>query len=256
MIYKNLYLVTLLSMASMLNAEEVLESETLATDVIDPSDLTRVFTMASIWLNSQQNLRATASWAGSWSEDHTFMGFVEGFWGDKENEDAWGTDLLNVRAQYFHVIDTHLDALPKTGFSIDYMEEENGDSLAALGMLAMVPPSLTGGVQVFPNVAYMKGEVASTDVDGYMLNLYGTYPISNDGTFIQVWPEYISVSSDSIESESLTFSGLFSMPITGDRSTWFNLRLDHATKETKLSFYNDRLNEKETVVTVGVKFFL
>lgn len=249
--YKALLASSIVLASNMLNAEDSPES-----NVIDPSDLTRVFTMGSIWLNSQQNLRATASWAGAWSEDHTFMGFIEGFWGDKDNEDAWGTDFLNVRAQYFHVIETHSDSLPKAGFSLDFMEEENGDNLAAVGVLAMVPPSLTGGVQVFPNVAYMKGEAASTDVDGYMLNLFGTYPISNDGTFIQVWPEYISVSGDGIESQSLTFSGLFAMPITGDRSTWFNLRLDHATKETKLSFYNDRLNEKETVLTVGIKLYL
>ena len=251
--HKNIFAVILISAASMLNAEEIIEPE---ADVIDPSDLTRVFTMASIWLNSQQNVRATASWAGSWSEDQQFMGFVEGIWGDKDDEDAWGTDLLNVRAQYFHVFETHAEALPKAGLSLDYMEEENGDNLVAVGMLAMVPPSLTGGVQVFPNVAYMKGEVASTDVDGYMLNLYGTYPISSDGTFIQLWPEYISVSGDSVESESLTLSGLFSMPVNNDRSAWFNLRVDHATSETKLSFYKDRLNEKETVVTVGMKFFL
>lgn len=251
--YKRIISVFLMLMAMNLCAEEISEADTA---VIDPSDLTQVFTMGSIWLNSQQNLRATASWAGSWSEDQQFMGFVEGIWGDKDDENAWGTDLLNIRAQYFHVIETHIEALPSTGFSLDYMEEENGDNLAAVGVLARLPPSLTGGVQVFPNAAYMKGEVASTDVDGYMLNLYGTYPLSSSGTFIQFWPEYISVSGDSVESESLTLSGLFSMPVNNKRSVWFNLRVDHAMSETKLVFYNDRLNEKETVVTMGMKFYL
>lgn len=36
-----------------------------AKQAIDPSDLTRVYTMASVWANNQNNVRATASWSGA-----------------------------------------------------------------------------------------------------------------------------------------------------------------------------------------------
>lgn len=223
---------------------------------IDPSDLTRVYTMGSFWANSQNNLRVTAQFAGSWTENQSFMGFIEGYWGNKDDEDKWGTDFLNLRAQYFHVIKTSWKELPSTGFSIDYIDEDSGSTLVALGAIAMLAPERTGKWQVFPNIAYVNGDIAEQDVDGYMLNLYGTYPLSDSGAFIQFWPEFISVDGNGIESDSLTISGLFSMPLGSKRKTWLNVRLDHATKETKLPFYADGLSEEETVLTVGIKIYL
>ncbi len=233
-------------------------ADTVVTEgeAIDPSDLTRVYTMVSAWVNSQSNLRATASWAGAWSETQQFMGFVEGYWGDEDDTDQWGTDLLKVRAQYFHVIDTEMKAAPKLGFSLDYIDNPGDNNLAALGVLSMIPPSVTGRLQVFPNVAYMQGKAAGVDVDGYMLNLYGTYPVGTNGTFIQVWPEYISVSGAGVDSTSLTFSGLYAQPLNSLRTMWMNIRLDYATKETRLNSYFERINEDETVLTLGFKFYL
>lgn len=257
-ILQTLLLSTTILASSVTWAESsITEEETTTTaQAIDPSDLTRVYTMASAWVNSQNNLRATAQWAGAWSETQSFMGFIEGYWGDKEDEDKWGTDLLNVRAQYFHVVDTNMSMAPKLGVSLDYIDNEGDNNLAAVGLLGMVPPSLTGKLQLFPNIAYMKGEAEGVDVDGYMLNFYGTYPIGSDGTFIQVWPEYIAVSGTGINSNSLTFSGLYSQPLNKLKTIWLNFRMDYATKETKLTTYHDRINEDEAVFTLGVKFYL
>lgn len=239
-------------------SETALDPEAVKTtrQAIDPSDLTRVYTMVSGWINSQNNLRATASWSGAWSEDHSFMGFIEGYWGDEVDEDKWGTDLLKVRAQYFHVIDTDLSYAPKLGFSLDYIDNQGDNNLAAFGVLGMLPPALTGKLQLFPNVAYMKGKAEGVDVDGYMLNLYGTYPIGTNGTFVQVWPEYIDVNGTGINSNSLTLSGLYAQPLNSLRTMWLNVRFDYATKETKLTSYPDRIKEDETVLTLGFKYYL
>lgn len=233
------------------NKPEATEDKT-----IDPSDLTRVYSMVSTWINTQNNFRATASWSGSWSENQQFMGFIEGYWGNEDDTDKWGTDLLNVRAQYFHVIDTDLSYAPKLGLSVDYIDNQGDNNLMALGILGLIPPQLTGKLQLFPNIAYMKGEAEGVDVDGYMLNLYGTYPIGTSGTYVQLWPEYISVSGIGIESNSLTFSGLYAQPLNAIRTAWLNLRIDYATKETKLTSYYDRIKEDETVLTLGFKFYL
>lgn len=235
---------------------ENITSSKKETQEIDPSDLTRVYTMVSAWINSQNNLRATASWSGSWNDTHSFMGFIEGYLGDEDDADKWGTDLLKVRAQYFHVINTDLSFAPKLGFSVDYIDNQGDNNLAALGLLGMVPPSLTGKLQVFPNIAYMKGKAEGVDVDGYMLNLYGTYPIGTQGTYIQVWPEYIAVSGTGINSNSLTLSGLYAQPLNASRTMWLNLRIDYASKETKLTTYYDRIREDDTVLTLGFKFYL
>lgn len=238
---------------------EVTKSENSSektSQAIDPSDLTRVYTMVSAWVNSQNNLRATASWSGAWSETHSFMGFIEGYLGDEDDADEWGADLLKVRAQYFHVIDTDFSYAPKLGFSVDYIDNQGDNNLAAIGLLGMVPPALTGKLQVFPNIAYMKGKAEGVDVDGYMLNLYGTYPIGKKGTYIQVWPEYIAVSGTGIDSNSLTLSALYAQPLNANRTMWLNLRLDYASKETKLTSYYERIKEDETVLTLGFKFYL
>ncbi len=246
--------VSALFTALVLSCSTVMAEE--KEEVVDPSDLTRVYTMGSVWVNTQNNLRATAQWAGSWTETQSFMGFIEGYWGDKEDEDKWGTDFLNLRAQYFHVLQTGFKELPSTGLSFDYIDEKKGSTLYAVGALAMLSPERTGSWQVFPNIALMEGEVADEDVDGYMINLYGTYPVNDKGTFIQIWPEFISVKGDGVESDSLTLSALFSMPLDNNRKTWLNIRLDHARKETKLPVYQDRINEDETVLTTGLKFYL
>jgi hypothetical protein len=237
-------------------AQKNTDSAETVKQAIDPSDLTRVYSMVSGWVNSQNNVRATASWSGAWSENHSFMGFIEGYWGDEVDEDKWGTDLLKVRAQYFHVIDTDLSNAPKLGFSVDYIDNQGDNNLVAFGILGMVPPALTGKLQLFPNVAYMKGKAEGVDVDGYMLNLYGTYPISASGAFVQIWPEYIDVSGTGINSNSLTLSGLYAQPLDSLRTMWLNIRLDYATKETKLTSYPDRIKEDETVLTLGFKYYL
>jgi len=226
------------------------------TQAIDPSDLTRVYTMASVWVNTQNNIRATASWSGAWNEKHSFMGFIEGYLGDEDDADKWGADLLKVRAQYFHVIDTDLSYAPKLGFSVDYIDNQGDNNLAAIGLIGMVPPSVTGKLQLFPNIAYMTGKAEGVDVDGYMLNLYGTYLVGTNGTYIQLWPEYISVSGTGVDSNSLTLSGLYAQPLNTNKTVWFNLRVDYANKETKLTGYYDRINEDEAVVTLGFKFYL
>lgn len=241
--------------ASHANDKELSTSKK-ESQVIDPSDLTRVYTMVSGWVNSQNNVRATASWSGAWTESQHFMGFIEGYWGNEDDADKWGTDLLNVRAQYFHVVSTDFSFAPKVGFSLDYIDNQGDNNLTALGVLAMVPPRLTGNLQLFPNIAYMKGEAEGVDVDGYMFNLYGTYPIGSNGTYVQLWPEYINVSGTGVDSTSLTFSGLYAQPLNKLRTVWLNLRLDYANKETKLTSYYDRIKEDETVLTLGFKFYL
>ena len=64
------------------------------------------------------------------------------------------------------------------------------------------------------------------------------------------------MSGTGVDSTSLTLSGLYAQPLNKLRTIWLNLRLDYATKETKLTTYYDRIKGDETVLTLGFKFYL
>ena len=182
------YLSLLLLSTFFVNSLYAQENSEAANKTIDPSDMTNVYSSASVAINTQENIKLNLSLGGSWSENHQYLAVVEGFLGDKETADKWGSELLNYRVQYFHVITTEDSYLPKVGFSVDYLKEKiGGDNLIAVGALALLPESLTGSWQVFPNLAYIKGDVLGESVNGYMLNLYGSYVVDDIGSYIWLW---------------------------------------------------------------------
>ena len=81
--------------------------------------MTNVYSSVALAINSDETVRTTANFGGAWNDDHQYLAVLEGFWGDREEDDDWGSELLNYRAQYFHVIQTDTRLFSKLGFSGD-----------------------------------------------------------------------------------------------------------------------------------------
>ncbi|SHH24027.1 hypothetical protein [Ferrimonas marina] len=204
--------------------------------VIDPSDLTRVYTQAAVFITSDADIRTSAMFTGAWSEEIQFAGFVEANWGDRgaEDGDSFGIDYRSARAQYFqvHAIGEGDGIFPRVGASVDLIHQDvvGGDDayLFSVGTIGLLNPKYTRGkAMLFPNVAYATGEIAGESVDGFMLNLFATIPFGDSGAFIQAWPEYFSVSGDTIELNSTTWNFMVNAPLRSDRTHWLMTKLEY-----------------------------
>lgn len=202
-------------------------------DKVDPSDLTRLYTTASVFINDNSNIKIAGSLSGAYSETNQYMALFEYEMGNADKEGELSTDYISARAQYFQVLSTGIENMPKAGVSLDYIDNDIGVKMIAVGLLGLVNPKWTGGFMVFPNISYNQGEILDIDVDGMSANLFISRKLNKNGTFIQFWPEYTNVSGGGKTSESLNWNFSFGTPVTADNSGWFNCKFTHG--ESSLS---------------------
>lgn len=221
--------------------------------VVDPSDLTRVYTTASLWFDSNTNIKGQASFSGKFAQNNEFMGLLEGTFGD-DLDNEFGTDYRQLRAQYFQAFKTGWYGLPKLGVSLDYMHFRGGDRIVSVGGVVMINPKVTKGFMVFPNIAYTEGEIGGVLVQGISANLFISKKLSSKGVFLQFWPEYINVSGDSFDGDSLNWNLLVGSPVSEKKDWWILTKAVHG----KLSFENGIVSNStvnSTTVMLALKKF-
>ncbi|MFA0085960.1 hypothetical protein [Vibrio sp. 10N.261.51.F12] len=239
-------------------------------EVIDPSDLTRVYTQAAVFLDSNADIRMSGMMTGSWNEDIQFAGFVEGTFGNndakQQEQHKLGTNYQKGRAQYFQVHAMNNLLMPRIGVSTDiiHIDGEAGGqmdsglddtTLFSLGVIGLINPSYTGGAMIFPNIAYTVGEVFGEKADGLMLNLYLTQAIGDSGAFIQFSPEYFKTTGDVVEMESLKYSLFINAPINTDRKTWLMTRFEYGSADVILPNGHEDKADDELRIELGMKWF-
>lgn len=255
------------SVLAVIAAPLVLAEE---TEVIDPSDLTRVYTQAALFVTSDADVRASAMFTGAWSDDIQFAGFVESSFGNdsakQQGKDKFGLDYQKGRAQYFQVHATENSLFPRVGLSTDLIHQ-NGSAgvldglgykdttLFSVGAIGLINPQYTMGAMVFPNIAYTTGKVFGESADGYMLNLFVTQPIGDSGAFVQAWPEYFSVEGDTVEMESSSFNVMFNAPIKSDRTQWLMTKLEYGSTDIVTPDGWTIDGDVELKAEIGVKLF-
>ncbi|WP_087016121.1 hypothetical protein [Thaumasiovibrio subtropicus] len=229
-------------------------------EMIDPSDLTRVYTQAAFFVTSDADVRMSSMFTGAWSENIQFAGFVEGNFGDASGKDGdnFGINYKNGRAQYFQVHTTNNAYMPRAGFMLDAIhfnvKGAEDAMLGSVGAIGLINPAFTGGAMVFPNANYTFGEIMGESVDGFMLNLFATIPLGDGGAFVQAWPEYMNVSGDNIKAESTTYNVMFNAPIKSNRSQWLMTKLAYGNQDMTLG--GEKLEgDYELKAEIGVKWF-
>ncbi|WP_413110461.1 hypothetical protein [Thaumasiovibrio sp. DFM-14] len=243
------------SILAALSAAPALAEE----ELIDPSDLTRVYKQAAAFITSDADMRFSTMMTGAWSETTQFAGFIEGNFGNKDADkdgDNFGIDFKNARAQYFQVHAMNNSVLPRAGFMVDAIYNDVADmSLLSVGAIGLINPAYTAGITTFPNLNYTYGEIMNDTVDGFMVNYFATIPMGDTGSFLQVWPEYMNVSGDSIEMESTKFNVMFNAPIKTNRTTWLMTKLEYGS--TDMTIDGQMLDSNnELKAEIGVKWFL
>ncbi len=243
----------------------LLATPAIAEEVIDPSNMTKVYTQAAVFLTSSADVRFSSMYTGSWSEKSDFAGFVEGNFGDRDSgeDDKWGLEYKNGRAQYFQVNEMNNKVLPRLGFSFDVIHERtpkgapniSDDTLLySAGLLGMVNPQYTPGFMVFPNVAYTTGDVFGESADGFMVNLFASRVIGDSGAFFNLWPEYLDVEGDNVDLESSKLNLLLASPVKSNRKQWLMTKLTYG-KET-LNYKGATMKDSQEMgIEVGMKWY-
>lgn len=232
-----------------------------ADEVIDPSDLTKVYTQAAVFVTSDADLRVSSMFTGAWTDSISFAGFVEGNIGnaDKGDGDQLGIDYLGGRAQYFQVHQLDNRLMPSAGFSTDLIHMKHAGlddtTLLSVGAIGLIHPSYTPGFMAFPNIAYTVGNVFGESADGFMLNLFATVPMGDSGAFLQVWPEYFSVSGDEVEMESKSINMMFNAPLKSNRTQWLMTKLEYNQTDIVMPRGVSVEGNPELKAEIGMKWF-
>lgn len=234
------------------------------SEVIDPSDLTRVYTQAAVFVTSDADIRVSSMLTGAWSENTQFGGFVEAEFGDKDSadgKDTFGANYKKSRAQYFQVSGINNSLMPRVGFMADFIHHNNSamglddNTLMSVGAIGLINPAYTGGTMIFPNVNYTIGEVFGEKADGYMLNLFATVPVGDSGAFVQAWPEYLNVEGDEVAMESTAFNVMFNAPVSSQRDQWLMTKLQYASADITTPDGFTIEGDYELKAEIGMKWF-
>lgn len=232
------------------------------TKAIDPSDLTRVYTQAALFVTSDADFRASTMLTGAWTENTHFGGFIEANLGDSKSidgKDTVGLDYLGGRMQYFQASGIDSTLFPRVGFMTDLIHQKtdglDDTVLFSAGAIGLINPKYTGGSMVFPNVNLTQGQVFGESAKGYMLNLYATIPVGDMGAFLQISPEYFHVKGDVVELESTAFTALFSAPLTANKSQWLMTKLEYAASDSILPDGREIEQDYELKAEIGMKWF-
>ncbi|WP_295898622.1 hypothetical protein [uncultured Vibrio sp.] len=230
---------------------------------VDPGDMTKVYTQLGASIDSDSNIKLLGSMSGTYRNSDTFLLYGEASFGDADFDDEdYGADYSNGRLQYFHVMDSGVSAFPKMGFSVDYIHSllpevnnEDAMSIASIGLVGMVNPIHTQKLMVFPNIAYTKGTMYGEDVDGYLATLFLTRRISEDRSYIGFFPEYMSISGDGIERDSVKLKFQVGTPITDSKRLWMMTTYEH--QEANLQYLNIHQGwSNSSCIEFGFKYYI
>ncbi|MGF1695788.1 hypothetical protein L4C54_08945 [Vibrio lamellibrachiae] len=233
------------------------------TTEVDPGDMTKVYTQVGASIDSDSNIKLLGSISGTYDNNDSFLLYGEAAFGDAgfDNED-YGVSYNNGRLQYFHVMDSGVTSFPKVGFSVDLIHSvlpqvnnEDDMTLASVGVVGMVNPMYTEKFMAFPNIAYTKGKMYGEDVDGYLATLFLTRRISENRSYIGFFPEYMSISGDDIERESVKLKFQVGTPITDSQRLWMMATYEH--QESKLNYLN--INQgwvNSSRIELGFKYYI
>lgn len=233
-------------------------------EVIDPSDLTKVYTQAAVFVSSDADVRISSMFTGSWSEEISFAGFIEGNFGNKDagEEDKLGYNYLGGRAQYFQVHEVDIPFFKRVGLSGDVIHNVSpagyglDDTLIySLGLIALIDPKYTFGTMMFPNFAYTSGDVFGESATGYLASFYTTIPLSESGAFLQFWPEYIDVSGDVVEMASTTFNLMVNAPLNAGRTQWLMTKFEYSSSDMTTPTGSEFSINNDLKIEIGMKWF-
>ncbi|MBY6196388.1 hypothetical protein [Vibrio hangzhouensis] len=226
-----LFTKTLIATALIASGTQV----TLASETVDPSDLTQVSTSGYLGMNNQGDVKLSASFGFGITEGQMGMATIEGTM-DK------GGNYSDSRAQYFQVFNTGNRIAPKAAASLDIIDNTNFTT-AAVGAISMFNPGVENFV-IFGRVGVLAGKyndgftqsMGETDQDivGGMAAAYLSWKPGADGTYLMFSPEYTYMDG-SIETSTLKTSLTVGTPLSADGKRWGQFKIENTYGSMKSS---------------------
>ncbi|OEE66295.1 hypothetical protein A1OO_10925 [Enterovibrio norvegicus FF-33] len=233
-------------------------------DIIDPADVTKVYTQAGVLLSGNSDIQLQGQISGGLENGQQFALLAEAYFKDEDrNANDFGSDYTNSRFQYFHVFEPGFHAVPKLGFSVDYINTRDdaagmNNDLISIGGVAAINPAYTAGLLVFPRLGVITGDIELTQqgiddsVSGFSAGLITAKYLGDSGSYLHFTPEYQSVSGDTIEMDTVSFKAGINAPLNSARTWWVNTRFDYT--KTSLSTNNIALpSDWQSEVWFGIR---
>jgi hypothetical protein len=263
-IMKKFALLIPLSLGLALPAHAGSESER----VIDPADVTKVYTQAALMLNGSSDIQFQGQVSGGLENGQQFALLAEGTFVDESNTalrdpDKFGTEYSNSRIQYFHVFETGTKATPKVGLSLDYINTRNSikNDLLSVGGVVAINPVYTGGFLVFPRAGLMTGSMeipgvtsSKDDLTGYSLGLITAKHLGDSGAYVSLVPEWQDLSGDDIDMQNFSFKTSLNVPMNSARTWWLNTRYDITKADVDVKGVS-MSNDWQTEAWIGVRYY-
>ncbi|MGF1682786.1 hypothetical protein [Photobacterium minamisatsumaniensis] len=247
-------------LAACLAAPVMAEEE----QVIDPADVTKVYTQSALMFSGNSQFQWQGQIAGGLENGQQFALLSEATFDNNDNDpNKFGFDYQNSRTQYFHVFNTSSAAMPKIGASLDYVNTRTNtikNDLLSIGAVAAINPAYTAGLLVFPRAGVMTGsmEVAGMDskddLTGYSLGLITAKYLGENGAYLSIVPEWQDLSGDEIDMQNLSVKASINVPLNNSRTWWLNTRYDFTKSDLKVNG-TDLGGDWETQAWIGVRHY-
>ncbi|MGR5066302.1 hypothetical protein [Photobacterium sp. DNB22_13_2] len=234
--------------------------------MIDPADVTKVYTQSALMFSGNSEFQWQGQIAGGLENGQQFALLSEATFDNKDNDgNKFGFDYQTSRTQYFHVFNSGSSTLPKIGASLDYVNTRTNsvkNDLLSIGAVAAINPAYTGGILVFPRAGVMTGSMevldagmnGKDDLTGYSLGLITAIYLGDGGSYLSLVPEWQDLSGDEIEMQNLSIKASINVPLNSARTWWLNTRYDFTKSDLEVNG-NDLSGDWETQAWLGVRHY-
>jgi len=208
----------------------------------DPADVTKVLTALKVQAgtNGKDNnpaLEAELKIGGSFNKNNSFLTMISAMGAEKDSDKGKPNgeddfDLREYRMRWFQVFGTGYAAIPKAGYSVDYIDHSNDDTdmidnIIAVGGIVKVP--VLSNWVMYPNLAAVQANVNNDaknagvdDGKGFQVNVFNAIYLSKKGTYLMINPQYSWIDFDAFTTQTLLIETTLGMPLTDSKKWWFN----------------------------------
>ena len=236
--------------------------------VIDPADVTKVYTQSALMLSGSSDIQFQGQVSGGLENGQQFALLAEATFVDDNDESLrdpndFGSEYNNSRIQYFHVFETGTKATPKVGLSLDYVNTRTSikNDLLSVGGVVAINPAYTGGFLVFPRAGLMTGSMeipamnsSKDDLTGYSLGLITAKHLGDSGAYVSLVPEWQDLSGSDINMQNFSFKTSLNVPMNSARTWWLNTRYDITKGDIDVNGLS-MPSEWQTEAWVGVRYY-
>ncbi|MFV8463814.1 hypothetical protein ACNO7T_21910 [Vibrio campbellii] len=236
--------------------------------VIDPADVTKVYTQSALMVSGSSDIQFQGQVSGGLENGQQFALLAEATFVDDNDESLrdpndFGSEYSNSRIQYFHVFETGTKATPKVGLSLDYINTRTSikNDLLSVGGVVAINPAYTGGFLVFPRAGLMTGSMeipamnsSKDDLTGYSLGLITAKHLGDSGAYVSLVPEWQDLSGSDINMQNFSFKTSLNVPMNSARTWWLNTRYDITKGDIDVNGLS-MPSEWQTEAWVGVRYY-